>query len=82
LVDVRVVQVGRSLSLGPEAFDVARPGQLAFQDHLQRDGSVQADLPGLVDYAHAAPSNLFQQLVVAEVADARGLNRPVLNRLV
>ena len=42
---------------------------MPLQDHLQGDDAVQADLPGLVDHAHAAAGDDLQQLVVAEVAD-------------
>ena len=43
--------------------------ELAGQDHLQGHDAVEADLPGLVDDAHAAAGDLLQQLVIAEVAD-------------
>ena len=58
-------------SASAEAGHVARRGQLALQDHLEGDDAVEADLPGLVDDAHAAAGDLLQQFVVAEVADAR-----------
>ena len=38
--------------------DLGRGGELAGQDHLQGDDAVQADLPGLVDDAHAAAGDL------------------------
>ena len=44
-------------------------GELAGEDHLEGDDAVEADLPGLVDDAHAAAGDLLQQLVVAEVAN-------------
>jgi hypothetical protein len=37
--------------------------------NVSGDGSVEADLPGLVHDAHAAAAQLFPDLVVAEVAD-------------
>ena len=44
-------------------------GQDAGLDHLEGDGAVEADLPRLVDDAHAAAAQLLLDLVVAEVAD-------------
>ena len=38
-------------------------GVRAGQDHLQGDQAVQAELPGLVDDAHAAPAELAEDLV-------------------
>ncbi len=67
--DVRVVQGGGRLGLGAEAGDVDRGRQNAFEDHLQRHDSVEARLPRLVHDSHAAPCDLFQEFVVAEVAD-------------
>ena len=43
----------------------------AGQDHLEGDEAVEADLPGLVDDAHAAAGDLLQHFVVAEVAQPR-----------
>ena len=81
--DARVVEVGGGLGLGVEPPDVGLVGELAGEDHLERDGPVEADLPGLVDDAHAAAGDLADDLVVAEVADAGGLglhgNPPWLN---
>ena len=68
--DARMIEVGRRLGLGIEAEDVGLIGELAGEDHLQRDGPVEAHLPGLKDNAHAAAGDLADDLVVAEVADA------------
>ena len=73
--DARMVEVGRRLGLGVEALDVGLVGELAGEDHLERDGAVEADLPGLEDDAHAAAGDLADDLVVAEVADAGGFGR-------
>ena len=70
--DPRVVEVGGRLGLDVEAFDIGLGGELAGEDHLQRDGAVEANLPRPVDDAHAAPGDLLEQLVVAEVADGLG----------
>ena len=63
-----MVEVGGRLGLGVEALHVGVGGQLAGQDHLEGDDAIEADLPGLVDDAHAAAGDLLQQLVVAEIA--------------
>ena len=70
--DARMVEVGRRLGLGVEPLDVGLVGELAGEDHLERDGPVEADLPRLEDDAHAAAGELADDLVVAEVADAGG----------
>ena len=56
--DVGVVEVGGRLGLDVEPLDVGLGGELAGQDHLQGDRPVEADLPGLVDDAHAAAGDL------------------------
>ena len=73
--DPRMVEVGRRLGLGVEALDVGVVGELAGEDHLERDGPVEAHLPGLEDDTHAAAGELADDLVVAEVADAGGFGR-------
>ena len=66
--DVRVVELGGGLGLGLEAPQVGRGGELAGENHFQGDDPVERRLPRLVDDAHAAAGDLFQQLVVAEQA--------------
>ena len=68
--DARMVEVGGGLGLGVEPLDVGLVGELAGEDHLERDRPVEAHLPGLEDDAHAAAGDLADDLVVAEVADA------------
>ena len=70
--DPRMVEVGGGLGLGVEAFDVGLVGELAGEDHLERDGPVEAHLPGLEHDPHSAAGDLADDLVVAEVADAGG----------
>ena len=53
--------------------DVGLVGELAGQDHLERDGAVEAHLPRLEDDAHAAAGDLADELVIAEVTDMDGL---------
>ncbi len=66
--DVRVVEVGGGLGLGAEALHFRLGSETAGKDHLEGDDAVEADLPRLEDDAHAAAGDLFQQLVIAEVA--------------
>jgi hypothetical protein len=73
--DVGMVETGGDLGLGLEALDVGGGSELAGQDHLEGDETVEAHLPRLVDNAHAAAGDLLQQLVVAEITDA-GAGRP------
>ena len=61
-----------------------KPPQLVFRsqcgrpDHLERDRAIEADLAGLVNDPHAAAADLADQLVIAEVANARaGCWRPI-----
>ena len=51
-------------------------------DHLQGHRAIQAELPGLVDDPHAAFAQDPQQLVVAEVSDARPLRQAGAGRAV
>ena len=62
-----MVEVGGRLGLGVETLHVGGRGELAGEDHLQRDGPIEACLPSLVDDTHAAAGDLFHQLVVPEV---------------
>ncbi len=64
--DARMLQLGGGRGLGVEAFDVLRAGETAAEDHLQGHHAVEPDLAGLEDDAHAAASDLLDQLVVAE----------------
>ena len=63
LHDVRVLQAGDGLGLGPEAGQLLGAGVVAGQDHLQGDDAVERELPGLVDDAHAAAAQLAQDFV-------------------
>src|SRR5262249_19536511 len=63
-------EVGGGLGLAPEALHVGLIGELAGEDHLQRDGPIEADLSGLVYDAHTAAGDLAEDLVIAKVTDA------------
>jgi hypothetical protein len=64
--DVLVLDLGRRLRLGAEALYLGGGRQPARRDHLQGDNAVEADLPRLVDDAHAAARDLREQFIVAE----------------
>ena len=70
--DAGVIKIGGGFGLGVEALDIRLVGELPGEDHLECDGPVQADLPGLEDDSHATPGDLADDLVVAEIADAIG----------
>ena len=65
--DVRMLQARRCGGFGAEPLHKLRPGERPNQQHLQGDDAVQADLAGLIDNAHPAPTNLLQQCVIAKV---------------
>ena len=60
-------KLGDRLGLGAEAGQLLRAGIRAGQDHLQGDDAVQAELPRLVDDAHAAVAQHFQDLVAGDL---------------
>ena len=64
--DVRMIQPRRRLRLALKAGDLLRRGELPGPDALQGDDAIEADLPGLVDDAHAAAADLLQQFVIAK----------------
>ena len=49
----------------------------AGQDHLEGDEAVRADLPGLVDDAHAAAAQLAQDLIAWRGRGVRPFRRDV-----
>ena len=62
--DVRVLQPGRDLDLALEPLGAVRRDQLGVQ-HLERDGSVVAEVVREVDRGHAAPAELALDGVAA-----------------
>ncbi len=73
--DTGMVQQCDRLGLVLEPAELIVAGENAGPDHLEGDGSVEADLAGLVHDPHAAAAQDFSDLVVAEVADS-GTARP------
>lgn len=69
--DVGMLQAGGGFGFRLEAAHLGLGGELAGADELQGDDAVEADLPGLIDGAHAAGANFPEQLVIAEAAKGR-----------
>jgi hypothetical protein len=78
--DVGVIEVGCLFRLGAKPLPVRRRSEVASQDHLQGHDAVEADLPSLVDNAHAAAGDLFEQLVIAEGSSRFGCDRGTSRR--
>ena len=77
-----MVEIGRRLRLGAEPPHIPGRSQLAGQDQFHRDEAIGADLARLVDNAHAAAGDLFQQFVIAEIADPGPRRKSTRCRLV
>jgi hypothetical protein len=56
--------------LAAEPPDPGLGGELAGEDHLERQGAFEAHLPRPEDEAHIAAGELTGDLIVAEVSDA------------
>ncbi len=67
--NARVIEQGNGLSLVLESAQLGLVGQRPGLDHLHSHGTIQRHLPRLVDNAHAAATQLFLKLVIAEIAD-------------
>ena len=79
LHDVGVLQSGDRLRLDAEPLPLRGAGISAAQDHFQGDDAVEADLPGLVNDAHAAAVQLLQDLVAGH-GQAHRWRRPGAGR--
>ena len=77
LDDVGMLQAGEHRGLRAKAGQVLRAGLDPGQDHLQRHGAIETELPGLVDDAHAAAAEHPQDLVAGDLG--QGL-RPLVRR--
>ena len=73
--DSRMIEIRHGFCLSVKAPYVFFAGQPTGQDHLDSDDPVQTELPRLVHNAHAAASDLFQQLVIAEVSNVGAHSR-------
>ena len=67
--DPGMVELGGGLGLGAEPANLLSAGELAGEDHLQRDQPAERRLPRPIHHAHAAARDLGEDLVVADVTD-------------
>ncbi len=69
-----MLKPGDRLGLGQEPRHFFRCGMSAGQDHLERAGSIESNVVGLVDDAHAATAQLAEDLISRHLrfAAARG----------
>ncbi len=67
--DIGVVEIGGELGFAEEPLSLLVAGHLAREDHLRGDEPFDRLLPGLVDDAHAAASDLLQDLVITDPAE-------------
>ena len=72
LHDVGVMQRGNRLRLAQESFPLRRQGIGAGQQHFQGDGSLQPQMPGPVDDAHAAVAEHGLHPVAGNLWQVRG----------
>ena len=76
LHDVGVLQTGDGLGLDAEALQLLRSGAGAGADHFEGNQALERPVPGLVNDAHAAPAQLFQDLISGNQNRNRGWNSP------
>ena len=67
LHNVGVAQARDRLGLPPKSLEILRRGIFAGQHHLERDDSIQAELPGFVHDPHAAPGDDIHHLVAGNM---------------
>ena len=63
LNDVRMLQPRDGLGLGKKPLSPFEPSMVAVQNHLQRDNTIEAQMPRLVDDAHTPTAELAHDLV-------------------
>ena len=64
--DVRMLKARRRRSFDAEAVDELFARVLAEEEHLDRNHPVEAQLARLIDDAHAAARDFFQEFIIAE----------------
>src|SRR5687768_16513920 len=67
--DIGMLQVGRCFRLDTKTLNIVGAGELASEDHLYRDKSVQSNLSSFIDDSHSAARNFCEQFEVAEIAE-------------
>ena len=79
--DVRVAQPRQRLGFAQEALGELRVGALLRREDLQRDEPVQLRLARLIDHAHAAAPEAFQDFQLRKVPGDFGRRRRRLDHL-
>jgi len=64
--DVRMIEAGDGFGFGMEALDFVLAPDLIPANHLQRHHAIVLTLAGLVNDAHSAHAEFFQELVLTE----------------
>ena len=64
-----MVEAGSGFGLQTEPGNVQWSSEFPFEDHLEGDDAVEADLPRSIHNPHAAAGDFLQQLVIAEIAE-------------
>jgi hypothetical protein len=67
--DVRMIETGGRFGFGVKTLLQCERGQVPGQNHLERDGPIQAHLSSAINHAHPAAGDLFEQFVIAKVAN-------------
>src|SRR5581483_3581719 len=70
LDNVGMLQTGDSFSLAAKTLDDLAAGMAAGENHLERHQAIEAELPRLVDHAHAAAAQFLENLVTRDDAPA------------
>src|SRR3954449_4805764 len=63
LHNVGMLQAGQLGSFGAQARQVLRLGVVAGQNHLERHGALETELPGSIDDPHAAAADFLNDFV-------------------
>ena len=75
--DIRVLKAGHCLSLDAETPYHVFTGELPEKEHFDGNDPVEADLPGFINDAHAAPADFAEQFVITEIANGAIFRRRV-----
>ena len=64
--DVRMAEISGCFGFGAKTLHKLRVCELAVQEHFDRDGAIERNLPRLVNHSHATALYFLNQLVIAE----------------
>jgi hypothetical protein len=70
--DVRMTETGGGLGFAAKTLESAAPGEFSKENHLDGDDPVEAALTGLVNQAHPAACDFFEQFIVAKACSCGG----------